>query len=643
MKTITKNILLVVTIILAILYSTAAILLTNSSIDQVSQIINALIISLISICFATYYFYQKKINIPFTIINTLLIVFLSINILSTANLITLPTQKVLGNLTQTKIFDTLEYAEKHGIKTEIVYENSETVEEYKIISQDVDANTLLSDVKIIKLTVSSGKDLNKTIIVPNMIGWDDKKVLLYVTENSLSNVSVKYTETSEKENTIISQNKKGEMKRNDEIVLTFARNKDFEYIAVPMINLKNKSLFEATLWASKNGITIKKEYEFNDSENETNNNASTLIKKGRVLDQDKAEGELLELPEVLLTISKGSSIKVPNLKEMTIEEIAIFATKNKLKVEFTDKYDTKAPIGTILSTNVKTGDILEEGKTLNIVSSKGQLKMEEFKNIEDFRTWANKYKVPTSEIFQSDEKIKEDEIIKFSHTPNTVLKEDEKVTVYISKGKASTIPNITGKTLSSAISMLRTAGLGYGYSYSSSFSNAPEGTVISQSIISGTRVDRGTKVTFVLSKGSGVTVPYLVGKSKSSIQSICNNLGLKVTYSTGTYSKTAAGCATRQSYSSGSKVNKGTVINVTLSKGPAKSTTVYIQPNWVSVGNPKATASNISAKLKAIYSDLKVYTSYVKTSEPNKAGLVASSPNITITQGSSITIKIYTN
>ena len=74
-----------------------------------------------------------------------------------------------------------------------------------------------------------------------------------------------------------------------------------------MIDLKNKTLFDGTLWLKRNKIKYSLEYEFSDT-----------IERNTIIKQNIEIGENINVNEtsVTITISKGKAIKVPNLLNM---------------------------------------------------------------------------------------------------------------------------------------------------------------------------------------------------------------------------------------------------------------------------------------------------------------------------------------
>ena len=483
-----------------------------------------------------------------------------------------------------------------------------------------------------------------------MLGWDTEKVLKFVNEHFLTNVNVTFTKSEEKQNTVITQNKNGQLKRNEQLDLTFSQGTEDLVAQAEIIDFTNKSLFEAKLWLSKNGFAYKAEFDFNDNYKDKltlldkNGNKLDILKfkKGNVLMQNIKKGTTItpNKDTIILTISKGKKIILPDILKMNIEEITSFVINNKLKIKYLDNYDDTIPLGKIISASHKNGDVLEEGTTITITSSKGQLKMEEFASLDEFKSWASKYKITIQEIKENNDTIKEGEIIKFSHIKDQIIKNGETVTVYISKGSPVVVPNFRNKTRGQIQSECNSLGISARFVYNRGFSNVKKDLAISQSIAFGNKVDRGTVITITLSQGPGINVPNFYGMARNSIQANCNSIGLRVNFIQGGYSNTPAGNSISQSIRQGATVANGTTITITLSRGPAKSKTVSIQNNWLVAGNAAASANNIKRGLEAELPGAIVQIRFVPTNGTN-IGLPASSNVVTLTQGQTTVVSVF--
>ena len=146
------------------------------------------------------------------------------------------------------------------------------------------------------------------------------------------------------------------------------------------------------------------------------------------------------------------------------------------------------------------------------------------------------------------------------------------MTIVISLGaEQAAVPDLRNKTASAAESALADAGLSG--SASEEYSDSvPEGQVISQSIDPGQKVDKGTTVSYVVSRGPEtkyVNVPGLGGYTEADARSRLENAGLTVGNVSYAYSNTVGeGYVIDQTASPGSSVEEGTSVGFTVSRGP---------------------------------------------------------------------------
>jgi len=149
------------------------------------------------------------------------------------------------------------------------------------------------------------------------------------------------------------------------------------------------------------------------------------------------------------------------------------------------------------------------------------------------------------------------------------------ITVDISKGaKEGTVPKLIGLSEKDAKETIEKTGFKFG-NITTKTSTESEGQVIEQDPEAGEITTPGTYINLVLSDGKGkaqVQVPDLVGKDKDAAQDAIKNAGLKVgnlSYVMSTsYDKNVV---IEQQYAAGTKIDQGSSINITISKGSASS------------------------------------------------------------------------
>ena len=482
-----------ITFLISIIFLIYTLLFCDKQINQTFLIISSLILFLFSISlFMTSLFKQKTFhNILFSISCVLATIFIGFNLLVLTNTIKLHTLETLKSFYNTNINDVLLWGEKNNITINQLYEYSDTIAEYNIISQDIAAGTLLKDIKEINVLVSSGPSLDKKFILQSLVGMKIDDAMEIINKNFMSNVKINYelNDTYEKD-TILEQSISGEIRRSYELTLLVSLGKESDLVPVELIDFKGKSLFEADLWLKRNGIKYEIAYEFSDNINR-NYCISQSEKAGTVIDP--------KTNTITLIVSKGKEIVIPDFTTMTVNEVTSWVSEHKLKLTFKESYDNEIEEGKIISSSAAINTKLEEGAIVEITVSKGKLKMEAFDSIGAFRSWANSLGLQFEENAEFSDKLN-GEII--STTPNVgeVINIKDTIHVTYSKGKSTTIPNFYNKSKYEADSLCSNYSLDCYYSYRYS-SEVSAGNIMYQSMSSGSEVAEYTGITLYISSG----------------------------------------------------------------------------------------------------------------------------------------------
>lgn len=465
--------------------------------NPIDALISGLLLVIFTLLFVTFSMTTNRKNKSLVCLGSLFLLgYYVYGCLLTAGIVSFPNKNVI-DFTNMELTEVIKWSEKNKINIVQDYEFSDMINEYHIISQDVKAGTKLKDVESITVAVSEGPNPSKEIVIPNMVSWDSERVLEFVKNNYLSNVNVEFVESTKEINTVIEQNKSGNMKRDEELKLTFSYGKDEERKEIKLRDLSGMSKFEATFYLKQNRINYEFEEVF-----------SSKVKRGYVVKQSIKAGTMINTGDTKITvsISKGPEIKIPNLKGMSMTAITEWVIKNKLKLEFTDKYDDSIDENSVISANYKEGDIVAEGTVIEVVISRGKLTMPEFDSYYEFKEWADKYGILYEEQREFSESIKAGEVISYSYKTGDTIRNNDPVVVTISNGKSASVPSVTGLTKADAMAKLKNAGFGYSFVYSYSDSVA-QGKVIRQSISAGSKVAQGTTITVTISNGPKPAAP----------------------------------------------------------------------------------------------------------------------------------------
>ena len=348
--------------------------------------------------------------------------------LTSLGIVQVPALGQVENFTGKSLTDVVSWASSNDITLNQDYEYSDMVPEYSIISQDIVEGTKIKDIDEITVAVSEGPNPDKEIIVPDMTSWDSERVINYVEDNYLNNVEVSFEESDQAEDTVIEQSESGSMRRSDKLELTFSLGEEANNSDVKIRDLTDMSEFAATFYLKQHRIHYEIERDF-----------SKNINRGHVSEQSVKAGEMVKVntddEKVIITISRGRSITIPNLKKMSMVEITEWVIENKLKVEFTNRYDDSVKENRVIEANYDTGEKVEQGTTIEVVISKGSLVMRNFDSLEEFRKWADKYNISYEEKHEFSDDVPEGEIISFSYKKGDTIKNGDSIVVTISDDK----------------------------------------------------------------------------------------------------------------------------------------------------------------------------------------------------------------
>lgn len=198
-----------------------------------------------------------------------------------------------------------------------------------------------------------------------------------------------------------------------------------------------------------------------------------------------------------------------------------------------------------------------------------------------------------------------------SQTPKqgSEVKKGKTITVNISKGKEgdNAIPDVLGLTLSDAQFKLEQYGFVLGSSTEES-SDRPKGIILDQSPKAGETAEKNTKVNVTVSSGEDtteITMPNLVGYDIDKAWEEVEKAGLKRGSEDKDFSNAyGKNKVMDQSVKAGDSVNRGTAINLTVSKGSAGNSGdgQSTQVNSVAITVPFDKAKNEAFTMSVIVS-----------------------------------------
>lgn len=477
---------LALSLVSTISYMIYTILASSNILNQIISIISVVLLAIFSVFYVIVGMFaqNKKVKI-FIIIGSLLLTFYSLfQVISSVN----AKKDLVLDFTNKDIKEVVTWANERNILIEQDFENSDTILQYKIISQSVKAGTSTKGLKKMKVVVSDGVDTSISTIVTSMVGWKLDDVIKYIDDNHLTNVTInfEFSDTVSKD-TIISQDVIKEVKRDEPITLVSSLGKEEDLKSVTMDNLVGLDTFHAIIYCGRNHLKCDIEYAYSE-EKEENIILKQSVKKWEVISPS-------DNTEIILTVSKKNQITVPDLTKMNANEINTWATNNRLKIEFKEEHDDTIKKGKVVSSNYIKGNLINVGDTIQVTLSKGQIYMISFSNLDDFITWADGNDIAYQINYEYSNSIEKGKLISSSHKENQIIKNNETVILVISQGGNTIIPNLIGMTKEEASNNCKKANINCKFVDDSNEKNTK---VIKQSMRSGSNVPSGTTVTLTL-------------------------------------------------------------------------------------------------------------------------------------------------
>ena len=220
---------------------------------------------------------------------------------------------------------------------------------------------------------------------------------------------------------------------------------------IVMPNFVGQKESEVSIWVRQQdidaqGIVMKGEYNFENDE-------------GIIIEQSVKEGTKVKKDvKVTFVVSKGADpdekVRVPDIASMNRAEIDSWIKDNKMqKVRITTTYSEDVAEGNVISYDLKGVDPNEftRGSAMNISISKGPqpagtVTVPEFTSKEQAETWAktNKVKLEVIEAFNNDKMA--GTVYDQNPKKDKTIKSTDTVTIYVSKGKGVTVPNLLTMT-----------------------------------------------------------------------------------------------------------------------------------------------------------------------------------------------------
>ncbi len=276
-----------------------------------------------------------------------------------------------------------------------------------------------------------------------------------------------------------------------------------------VLDFRNQQVIKAMRWANNHNINLTTKYEYSDEFKE-----NTIMKQSVKPDTLTSKVKAMEV-----VVSNGPNydleVNIPDMIGWNIDEVVKIIKKNKLDnvtidYEFKDDIKRDEEFEQNKSGNMKRSDELKLKFSLGKEEDLEPVKLKDLTEMEAFDAtlWLKRNGIKYDVIYEYNDDIKKDHVIKTDPKAGTVIKQDEmKVKIYISKGKKIKAPDFTKMSLEEIEEWANQNHIKINYSseYSSS---VKAGKVIRASVKKGDSVDEGTTIHIITSKGPLKMISY---------------------------------------------------------------------------------------------------------------------------------------
>lgn len=277
--------------------------------------------------------------------------------------------------------------------------------------------------------------------------------------------------------------------------------------------------------------------------------------------------------------SDGTEVAMPSLLGKTVSEAEELLKQYDLELKLSYSESKDYEDGQIMEQEFKEGDMVKRHTVVKVTVSKGTTKTTIPDNLVGMtKEQATKalHEADLNPVFDEiySDTVDEGKVAKISPSLGSEVEIGSDVKLFISKGpetKTVDVPNLLGKSESAAKQLLASANLSVGSITEDYSDEYDEGEVMSQSPGRGQTVEEKTSVDFVVSKGKKdetIPVPEIIGMSEADAIAQIQSAGLSYRTDRVYSNSTSAGLVDDVYPAAGTKLTKGSTVEIYISRGP---------------------------------------------------------------------------
>lgn len=456
-------------------------------------------------------------------------------------------------------------------------ENNVLVRYSEVYSDEVTSGLVIEQLPIengsvkkgefLEVSISLGPDPSVLVKVPDFMTMSQNEIEVWEAQNYMTKVRIT-TQNSETvelgtviEFTVNDDSVIGEeVRRDSPIYITISKGTALTG-NVTLPDFMIMTVDEAQKFAEDNGIILELEEVFDD-----------MIPKEQIVSQDIAAEEVVKVGDtIILKVSKGAEILMPNFSSYDTDMAGNIASQNGIIIMIKEKYSSTSA-GKLISQSASAGSLYDGEEIVTLTYSLGNtVLIPSFvgQGIDALSNWVDEYNAQGTSI-----KISKTYTTS-KDTPGTIITQDKAdtnsgisttINVIISEGDVVYVPDLVANkgvgydqaiTREKAMQLCNEVGL-VAVFVAEEASDRLEGEVWSQSVAAGKEVQQGTTITLKYKPvTSTVKVPNFVGMTKAEIEAAGYNKSFNISYEG---DGTADAVVESQSVTTGTTVAPGTEI-----------------------------------------------------------------------------------
>jgi beta-lactam-binding protein with PASTA domain/tRNA A-37 threonylcarbamoyl transferase component Bud32 len=275
----------------------------------------------------------------------------------------------------------------------------------------------------------------------------------------------------------------------------------------------------------------------------------------------------------------GSLVTVGNYVDQKESDARLLIEHDGLVADVTTEVNDQKPIGVVFAQDPAAGTRLEKGETvkLRVSGGKGEVRVPDVRGetLDDAQSRLADAGFEYRVIQETSDSVDAGKATRTDPAAGSLAQRGSEVKLYVSAGKEQVvIPDVSGQDAVDAANALGAKSLSVERVAQPS-DTVEEGKVIGTNPAAGQSVPKGSKIQLIVSSGKDqVTVPNLYGRTQSEAMADLQNLGLTGTArSVFNCEPGSSGKVIAQSPSAGSRVDKGSNVDMSVCKASATTST----------------------------------------------------------------------